>query len=77
MVKRAFIAVTAVTGWFGLLLQFPITIATSRAAGMSLMGAIVTYRSFFTIRTNLLVAMGLTFSLWPQSRWGGFFSRPW
>ena len=76
MVKRAFIAVTAVTGWFALLLQFPITIATSRAAGMSLIGAIVTYLSFFTILTNLLAAVSLTFSLWPQSRWGGFFSRP-
>jgi hypothetical protein len=43
---------------------------------MSLIGGIVTYLSFFTILTNLLIAVGLTFSLWPRSHWGGFFSRP-
>jgi hypothetical protein len=76
MAKRALIAATAVIGWFGLLLQFPITITTSRAAGMTMVGAIFTYLSFFTILTNLLVAVGLTSSLWPRSPWGGFFSRP-
>jgi hypothetical protein len=76
MVKRVLIATTAVTGWFGLILQFPISIATSRAAGMTLIGSVVTYFSFFTILTNLLAATTLTFSLWPESRWGRFFSRP-
>lgn len=76
MGKRAVIAATALTGWFGLLLQFPISIATSRAAGMSMIGAVLTYLSFFTILTNLLAALALTVSWWPKSHWGGFFSRP-
>src|SRR5215470_4230962 len=63
MVKRTIVAVTALSGWFGPMLQFPITMATSRAAGMTVIGAIVAYFSFFTILTNLLAATGVTFSL--------------
>ena len=48
MIQRVLIAGTAVTGWFGLFLQFPISIATLRAAGMTMIGAIVTYFSLFT-----------------------------
>ncbi len=62
-------------GWFGLVLQFPLSIAKSRANGMTVIGAVVAYFSFFTILTNLLVALGLTCSLAaPDSRWGRFFS---
>jgi hypothetical protein len=74
---RIYMALTALVGWLALLLQFPLTIAISRANGMSMVGAIITYFSFFTILTNLLVVLGLTYSLWmPSSRGGRFFSRP-
>ncbi len=43
---------------------------------MTLIGGIIAYLSFFTILTNLLVAVALTASLWPRSRMGSFFSRP-
>jgi len=59
------------------LLQFPLTIATSHANGMTALGAVIAYFSFFTILTNLIVAVGLTCSLLlADSRWGGFFSSP-
>jgi hypothetical protein len=74
--KRLLIILTALAGWTGLLIQLPITIANSRALGMSFPAAVLTYFSFFTILTNLLVATGLTFSLWPGTPAGAFFSRP-
>jgi len=74
-IRRIYVVVLACVGWFGLVLQFPLSIATSRANGMALSGAIVAYFSFFTILTNLIVALGLTCSLAaPDSRWGRFFS---
>jgi hypothetical protein len=70
-------AVIAVAGWFGLLMQVPLTLAHCRALGMTTIAGMVTYFSFFTILTNLLVVLGLSFSLClPESPWGRFFSRP-
>ena len=43
-----FMAVIACVAWFALLLQFPLTIATSRANGMTVLGAVIAYFSFFT-----------------------------
>ena len=75
--KRAYMAVCATAGWLALLLQFPLTIGTSLSNGMSVFGAVITYFSFFTILTNLMVTLGLTVLLWaPKSRLGHFFSRP-
>jgi hypothetical protein len=74
---RIFMALIAVAGWIGLLLQLPLTLANCRALGMSTIAGIAAYLSFFTIVTNLIVAVGLSFSLClPESPWGRFFSRP-
>src|SRR5579863_1803106 len=73
--KPILMAATAFAAWFALLLQFPLSIATSRANGMTVVGAVIAYFSFFTILTNLTVALVLTYSLLaPNSRWGRFFS---
>jgi hypothetical protein len=73
--KRVLMAAIAFAAWFALLLQFPLSIATSRANGMTLIAAVIAYFSFFTILTNLIVAIGLTLSLLaPNSRWGRFLS---
>jgi hypothetical protein len=70
-------ALIALVGWFALLLQFPLSIAVSRANGMTIVGAILAYFSFFTILTNLLVVLSLSFSLvTPNTGLGRFFSRP-
>ena len=76
-VERVLMVATASAAWFALALQFPLTLRTSIANGMTVIGAILTYLSFFTLLTNLLVALVLTFSLLaPKSRWGRFYSNP-
>jgi hypothetical protein len=71
---RIYAAAIASAAWFALILQFPLTIATSRANGIGFVAATVTYFSFFTILTNLLIAVGITIPLFaPNSRWGTFF----
>jgi hypothetical protein len=70
---RAYMAVRAIAGWFALLLQFPLTIAISLSNGMSMPGAVITYFSFFTILTNLMVTVALTAICGLRSRgWAAF-----
>jgi hypothetical protein len=71
---KIYLAVLAILGWFALAAQFYINI-TSGVAGTP---EIVTrYFSYFTITTNLLVAVCCTtLLLTPHSGWGRFFSRP-
>jgi hypothetical protein len=77
MVKRILMAAIAIAAWTGLAIQFPYWIAVFQSLGMTLGGAIVGYFSFFTILTNLFLAVGLTTSLCaPRSSWGRWFSLP-
>jgi hypothetical protein len=74
---RPYAASTALLGWFALILQFYLLIKNAPSDPMAILAATVTYFSFFTILTNLLVAMVLTFQVWrPVSSWGEFFERP-
>jgi hypothetical protein len=69
-------AIAAVT-WFAMALQFYLMVLVSQARGVDRIRLVVNYFSFFTILTNLLVALGVTLSLVSlHSRWGKFFSRP-
>ena len=76
MIKHILIASTAALGWIGLLIQFSMTIENSRAQGMTLVGGTIAYLSFFTILTNLLIAIALTSSLVAKVSSRGLFSRP-
>jgi len=68
-------AIAAVLGWIALILQSYVTISYSLSKGMSFLGGVVAYFSYFTILTNLLVAASYTFQLLkPGSRYGVFFS---
>ncbi len=61
-------AVIAITAWYALGLQFYITVKDA--------ATLVFYLTFFTILTNLLVAVGLTARLlMPPSKAGIFFSK--
>jgi len=65
----------AVTGWFALVLQLYLMLAQAPGAGRALVGTVVTFFSFFTILTNLLVALVFTFvAIRPDG--GGFFRCP-
>lgn len=73
--KRASLAVIAIVAWFALLLQ--LLLMVQQAAPGASLHALIHYFSFFTILTNLLVAIGATFPLLaPQSIAGQFFLRP-
>jgi len=75
-IRIAYIALTALVVWFGLCLQFYISTEKYMADGRSFIGAIIQIFSFFTIETNILVAVALTAVLIkPASKWGNFFSR--
>jgi hypothetical protein len=64
----------AAMAWFALVLQYYLTITKP---GAPFLEATVRYFSFFTILTNILVALALTLPwLAPQSRAGQFFERP-
>jgi len=70
-------AITALLGWFALGLQLTILVQNTTAKGDNVAGAIVTYFSFFTILTNLLVAISFTAQVgWSHHAVGQFFSRP-
>jgi hypothetical protein len=72
---RTTLAGIAVVAWFALVLQFLLMVQQA-APGRSLF-AVVNYFSFFTILTNLLVALGASLPLVaPQSAAGQFFLRP-
>lgn len=72
--KQIFLAIGTFTAWFAVGLQFYLIIL-NRAT--SIPEAIIRFFSFYTILTNILVALCFIF-LWlkPKSRWGSFFSKP-
>ena len=71
--KTFFCAMISVIGWFAVLMQLYLIIINRVA---SLPETIVRFFSFFTIQTNILVAICFT-CLWlmPKSKWGLFFSN--
>ncbi len=71
--KTLFCAIISIVGWFAVLLQLYLIIINRVA---SLLETIVRFFSFFTIQTNILVAICFT-CLWlvPKSNWGLFFSK--
>ncbi len=76
-VMLAVMSLIAVIGWFALVLQLYIMLVDPALAGWTLAQITAKFFSFFTILTNLLVALSLTVCLLlPQSGLGKFFSRP-
>jgi hypothetical protein len=68
--------ILALLEWFALSLQCWLTVNLSISNGKTLLGGVLTFFSYFTILSNLLVALALSFILWnPGSRLGGFFAR--
>lgn len=66
-----------VLAWVGLVLQFWISFYQSLSVGRSPLQSVLFYFGFFTILTNLLIALSLTLGLLvPRSRLGAFFTKP-
>jgi hypothetical protein len=62
-VTRFSATIIALLAWYALTLQLYLVIVTARTTGISVATAVVNYFSFFTISTNLLIALVLTLSL--------------
>ena len=76
-VERVRMVATAMVAWFAFSLQVPLTIRTSLAKVMTLIEAVLTYYSFFTLLTNLIAAAVLSADfIAPKARWGRQLSSP-
>lgn len=72
-----FSALLALLLWIGMVIQFSISIPDYMANGRTLGGAIVQLFSYFTIETNLILAILLTITLVaPKSKSGKYLSSP-
>ncbi len=72
-VAKTYLGIISVLGWFALITQFYLIILNRVA---SILETIIRYFSFFTLLTNILVALCATILLLkPLSRWGKFFSN--
>ncbi len=71
---QTYLTIVAILAWFGLAIQFYIII-TNRT--VSIPQTMVRYFSYFTILSNIFVALYSTYVLLkPNSRLGKYFSRP-
>ncbi len=70
---KFYLSLMAIAGWFALIGQFYLIIISKQA---SVSEIIVRYFTFFTILTNILIAVGCTVLLLkPGSGWGRFFAK--
>lgn len=71
------VKVAAALGWFALLLQLYLILASRWQAGKTLLGGVDIYFSYFTVLTNILVAIVLTYAATTgSSAIRRFFLRP-
>lgn len=74
---RKFTAVIAVVVWFALVLQFIIVLTSEVNRSLTIAERIIRYFSFFTILTNLIVAIATSsIAFFPTSKLGRFFAKP-
>jgi hypothetical protein len=67
----------AALAWFGLGLQLWLSLRLVVAQGGTPLGGLVVYLGYFTVLTNLLVAVSLSLALWrPGNAAGRWFRRP-
>jgi len=65
----------AVIAWSGVLLQLPLSIRMAQSNGGDWVDGLIAYFGYFTVLTNLLVALVLTAPMIaPRSRFGRFFA---
>jgi hypothetical protein len=64
--RQRFVCVTALLGWVGLSIQLYLILLGRWELDASLLGGLVSFFSFFTVLTNTLVAVVLTWELTPR-----------
>ncbi len=70
---KTFAAIGAITGWLAVAAQFYLIILNRTA---TVPETVVRFFSYFTVLTNILVAIGCTALLRERGAWRSFFSRP-
>jgi hypothetical protein len=74
---RPLAALIALFAWFGVVLQLYLSLRLTDAMGITTAQGLAIYLGYFTVLTNLLVGIALTWPLLsPASAWGRFFVRP-
>jgi len=74
---RSFAAAAALLGWLAIVLQLLLSIQLTVANGQGMWVGVWTYLGYFTITTNVLVALALTAaSSGPRGTISRFFGRP-
>ncbi|KAE9652570.1 hypothetical protein EJD88_16030 [Pseudomonas sp. PB105] len=74
---KRFIAAAALAGWMGLATQQYLIFYSRWEAGASLLGGLINFFSFFTVLTNTLAVVVLSYALvQPDSAAKRFFLRP-
>jgi len=75
--RKAATAILAVITWFALALQLKLSVESTSATGFTTTKTVINFFSYFTILSNLLVALSLTIPLFsPHSASGRYFSHP-
>src|SRR5512145_903270 len=75
--EKIFQAIIGITAWIALALQLYILVNNSPGNGMTALQAVGRFFIFFTILTNLVVAVSMTtLFLSPLSKPGLFFAKP-
>lgn len=76
MKVRVYATGTAILAWTALALQCYLTATLSISNGETLVAGLITFFSYFTVLTNLLVAVVLSCSAWaPKAGPGAFLAR--
>lgn len=65
---RPALALVAVIAWFGVLLQLPLSIRIALGNGKSVVDGLVAFLGYFTVLTNIFVALAALLPLTPFSR---------
>ena len=72
--EKVYLGLLTITAWFALIFQFYLHINSGAATSTELL---IRFFSYFTIDSNLLVAIGTTaIFLFPKTAFGTFFKKP-
>lgn len=75
--SRPLAALIAFVAWFGVVLQLYLSLRLTDARGMSTMQGLAIYFGYFTVLTNILVAVAATWpAALPATAPGRFFTQP-
>ncbi len=74
---KIFSGLIAIVGWLSLILQFVLAMTNSVVPEPGLTERFVRFFSYFTVVTNIIVAITATaIAFFPRTKFGEFFSRP-